>query len=64
VSANGDNIIFLPDEIMLADDGNVTIDIAWASVQMARTGQSGVSDNHHDPAPAQLGACVAERYCN
>ena len=36
VAANGDNIIFLkPDEIFLADDGNVSIDISReASVQM------------------------------
>ena len=36
VAANGDNIIFLkPDEIFLADDGSVSIDISReASVQM------------------------------
>jgi HK97 family phage major capsid protein/HK97 family phage prohead protease len=68
VAANGDNIIFLkPDEILLADDGNVTIDISReASVQM-----DSAPDN---PALAttitisafqhNLALIRAERYCN
>jgi len=68
VAANGDNIIFLkPDEIFLADDGNVSIDISReASVQM-----DGAPDN---PALAttitisafqhNLALVRAERYCN
>jgi len=68
VAANGDNIIFLkPDEIFLADDGNVSIDISReASVQM-----DGAPDN---PALAttitisafqhNLALIRAERYCN
>jgi HK97 family phage major capsid protein/HK97 family phage prohead protease len=68
VAANGDNIIFLkPDEIFLADDGNVSIDISReASVQM-----DGAPDN---PAVAttitisafqhNLALIRAERYCN
>jgi len=68
VAANGDNIIFIkPDEIFLADDGNVSIDISReASVQM-----DGAPDN---PAVAttvtisafqhNLALIRAERYCN
>ena len=68
VAANGDNIIFLkPDEIFLADDGSVSIDISReASVQM-----DGAPDN---PALAttitisafqhNLALIRAERYCN
>src|SRR4029077_16871156 len=68
VAANGDNIIFLkPDEIFLADDGNVSIDISReASGQM-----DGAPDN---PAVAttitisafqhNLALVRAERFCN
>ena len=68
VAANGDNIIFVkPDEVFLADDGNVTIDISReASVQM-----DGAPDN---PALAttilvsafqnNLALIRAERFCN
>ena len=68
VAANGDNIIFIkPDEIFLADDGNVSIDISReASVQM-----DSAPDN---PAVAttitisafqhNLALIRAERYCN
>jgi len=68
VAANGDNIIFIkPDEIFLADDGSVSIDISReASVQM-----DGAPDN---PAVAttitisafqhNLALIRAERYCN
>jgi HK97 family phage major capsid protein/HK97 family phage prohead protease len=68
VAANGDNIIFIkPDEVFLADDGSVSIDISReASVQM-----DGAPDN---PALAttimvsafqhNLALIRAERYCN
>lgn len=68
VAANGDNIIFFkPDEILLADDGGVSIDISReASVQM-----DSAPDN---PATAttvlvsafqhNLALIRAERYCN
>jgi hypothetical protein len=68
VAASGDNIIFIkPNEVMFADDGNVTIDISReASVQM-----DSAPDN---PATAttvlvsafqhNLALIRAERYCN
>jgi HK97 family phage major capsid protein len=68
VAGNGDNIVFIkPDEIFIADDGNVSIDISReASVQM-----DGAPDN---PALAttitisafqhNLALIRAERYCN
>ena len=68
VAANGDNIIFFkPDEVFLADDGGVSIDISReASVQM-----DSAPDN---PALAttilisafqhNLALIRAERYCN
>ena len=68
VAANGDNIIFLkPDEIFLADDGNVSIDISReASVQMdsapdnpALATTITVSAFQHN-----LALIRAERYCN
>jgi len=68
VAANGDNIVFIkPDEVLLADDGSVSIDISReASVQM-----DGAPDN---PALAttimvsafqhNLALIRAERFCN
>jgi HK97 family phage major capsid protein/HK97 family phage prohead protease len=68
VAANGDNIIFVkPDEVLLADDGNVTIDISReASVQMDSAPDSPplattvlISAFQHN-----LALIRAERYCN
>lgn len=68
VSANGDNIIFLkPDEIMFADDGNVTIDISReASVQMDSAPDNPATATTVTVSAFQhnLALIRAERYCN
>ena len=68
VAANGDNIIFLkPDEVFLADDGNVTIDISReASVQMDSAPDNPATATTVTVSAFQhnLALIRAERYCN
>jgi len=68
VSANGDNIIFLkPDEIFVADDGSVSIDISReASVQMDSAPDNPATATTVTVSAFQhnLALIRAERYCN